>query len=101
MARVILATLFVFALAAQSGSIGANHDGIRSPTVVAPANRLTEYAECNDIDQDLPLLYPTLDLATPARERLLRRAFLNSLRQLQYCDRNQTPLYERHAVWRI
>ena len=101
MARTIIAILFVFAVAAQSGLIGTNQDGIRLPGVVALPSKLTEYAECNDIDQDLPFLHPTIDLVTPARERLLRRASLHSLHQSQCTERDQAPLYELHAVWRI
>jgi hypothetical protein len=93
--------LFVFAVAAQSALIGANQDGIRLPAVVGLPSRLTEYSECNDIDQDFQFLHPTIDLATPALERLVQRASLHSLHQSPYSERDQVPLYELHAVWRI
>ena len=101
MGRIVIAILFVFAVAAQSALIGADQDGIWLPTAVAPPSKLAEYSECNDIDQDFPFLHPTIDLATPAFERVVRLDSLYSSHQFQSFDHDQVPLYELHAVWRI
>jgi hypothetical protein len=101
MSRIVIAILFVFAVAAQSASLGGNQDGFRLPAFSAQSSRLTEYAECDDADHRLPLLNATVVRATAALERLVQTAFLQNLHRTQHSDGASVPLYELHAVWRI
>jgi len=101
MSRIVIAILFVLAVAAQSASLGGNQDGFRLPAFSAQPSRLTEYAECEDADHRLLLLNATIVRATPALERLEQMAFPRSLHRTQHADSAGVPLYELHAVWRI
>ena len=101
MGRIIIALLFVFAVAAQTASLGANQDGLRSPAFTAQPSRLTEYAEFDDTDHHLLFLGASIVRATPALERLEQLAFRQNLHRTQHSDSDGVPLYELYAVWRI
>lgn len=101
MRRIIIALLFVFAVVKQSESLGVNQDGIRLPAVAAQPSRPTEYADCDDADHNFLFLSTTILRATPALERLLQLAFVQSRHRTQHSDSDGVPLYELHAVWRI
>lgn len=101
MGRISIAILFVFAVAAQSASLGGNQDGFRLPAVATQSSRLTEYAECEDADHNFFFLSATIVRTTAALERLVQTAFLQNLHRTQHSDGAGVPLYELHAVWRI
>jgi hypothetical protein len=101
MGRIILAILFVFAVAAQTASLGGNQDGFRLPVVAAQPSKLTEYAVLDDADHHILFLGATVVRATPALERLVQLAFLQNLQRTQHSDSAGVPLYELYAVWRI
>ena len=101
MGRIIITLLFVFAVAAQTASLGANQDGLRLPAFTAQATRLTEYAEFDDADHHILFLGASIVRATPALERLEQLTFRQNLHQSQHADNAGVPLYEFYAVWRI
>jgi hypothetical protein len=101
MVRIVLALLFVFAVAAQTASLGANQDGLRLPAFTSQSTRLTEYAEFDDADHHLLFLGASIVRAIPALERLEPLAFRQNLHRSQHVDNAGVPLYEFYAVWRI
>jgi len=101
MSRIIIAILFILAVAAQSASLGGNRDGFRLPVVAAQPSKLTEYAEFDDADRHRLFLGASIVRATPALERLEQIAFQQNLNRTQHADSAGVPLYELHAVWRI
>ena len=101
MGRIILALLFVVAVAAQTASLGANQDGLRLPAFTAQPTTLTEYTEFDDADHYLFFLGASIVQATPALERLEQLAFRQNLHRSQHADNAGVPLYEFYAVWRI
>jgi hypothetical protein len=101
MGRIVLALLFIFAVAAQTASLGATQDGLRLPAFTAQPTRLTEYAESDDADHHLLFLGVSIIRAIPALERLEQLAFRQNLLRSQHADNAGVPLYEFYAVWRI
>lgn len=101
MGRIIVALLFVFAVVTQSAAFSADQAGIRLPAVTAQSSRLTEYAEWDDADRNFFYVGATILRATPALERVLPLPFVQSLNRTQHFDRDNVPLYDLHAVWRI
>jgi hypothetical protein len=101
MGRIVIAILFVFAVAAQTASLGGNQEGFRLPAVAAQPSRLTEYAELDDADHHLLFLGASIVRATPALERLEQTAFQQNLHRTQHADSAGVPLFELYAVWRI
>ena len=101
MGRIIVALLFVFAVVTQSASFSADQAGIRPPAVTAQPSRLTEYAEWDDANHNFLFLSATILRATSALERVLPLPFPQSRNRTQHFDRDNVPLYDLHAVWRI
>jgi len=101
MGRIIIAILFVFALAAQSASLVGNQDGFRLPVGAAQPSRLTEYAVLDDADLQILFLGASIVRAAPTLERLEQIAFRQNLHRTQHSDVAGVPLYELYAAWRI
>ena len=101
MGRIVLALLFVFAVAAQTASLGANQDGFRSPAFTAQPTGLTDCADLDDTDHHMLFLGASIVRAIPALERPKQLAFRQNLHHSQHADNAGVPLYEFYAVWRI
>ena len=101
MGRIVIAIVFVIAVAAQSALLDLTPDGIRLPVAAVQLSRLTEFTEFDNADHHLFSLGLSIVRAAAALERFEQTVFLQKLHRTQHSDSAGVPLYERYAVWRI
>ena len=100
MDRIIIAILFVFAVAAQSASIKVDADGFCSIAVITPVSgALGDYDEGDDSYRKLQCAPVTLDIAHP--DPSLSVVSVPGEPRVEEFHVGKSPLYQLNAVWRI